>query len=139
MAHHYGLENIEAYSGGTEITAFNPRAVAAVERAGFTVKHKEGENPNYHVYYSDDAPPLKCFSKTYDDPSNPQTEFAAVMTCSDADQNCPFIAGAEKRISLPYVDPKESDGTTEEEKVYDGRCRQIAEEMAFVMAEAKGG
>ncbi|REL24539.1 protein-tyrosine-phosphatase [Rhodohalobacter sp. SW132] len=133
MAHHYGLKRVETFSGGTETTAFNPRAVAAVERAGFTVKNNDGKNPHYRVYFSEDAEPLECFSKTYDDPFNPQKEFAAVMTCSDADQNCPFIPGAEKRISVPYRDPKESDGTGKEKEIYDERCRQIATEMAYVM------
>ena len=37
-AAHYGIEeNVNTYSGGTEATAFNPRAVAAIERAGFKV------------------------------------------------------------------------------------------------------
>jgi len=134
MGHFYGLNNVESYSGGTETTAFNPRAVDAVERAGFTVKNREGENPQYKVYMNDDIDPLICFSKVYDDPFNPQKEFAAVMTCSDADQNCPFIPGAEKRISLPYRDPKESDGTDSEKEIYDERCRQIAREMAYVMS-----
>ena len=137
FAHYYGIDEVETYSGGTEATSFNPRAVAAIERAGFTVKNKEGENPHYHVFFSDDAEPLECFSKTYDDPSNPQKNFAAVMTCSDADQNCPFIPGASKRISLPYRDPKESDGTPQESDVYDERCRQIAIEMAYVMSHSK--
>lgn len=135
FAHYYGIDQVETFSGGTEATAFNPRAVAAIERAGFVVKNKEGENPHYSVYFSDDAKPLECFSKTYDDPFNPQKDFVAVMTCSDADQNCPFIPGASKRISLPYRDPKESDGTPQESDVYDERCRQIAMEMAYVMSQ----
>ena len=135
FAHYYGIDQVETFSGGTEATAFNPRAVAAIERAGFVVKNKEGENPHYSVYFSDDAIPLECFSKTYDDPFNPQKDFVAVMTCSDADQNCPFIPGASKRISLPYRDPKESDGTPQESDVYDERCRQIAMEMAYVMSQ----
>lgn len=135
FAHYYGIDQVETFSGGTEATAFNSRAVAAIERAGFTVKNKDGENPHYHVYFSDDADPLECFSKTYNDPFNPQKDFAAVMTCSDADQNCPFIPGASKRISLPYIDPKESDGTPQESDVYDERCRQIATELAYVMSQ----
>ena len=135
FAHYYEIAGVESFSGGTEATAFNPRAVAAIERAGFRVENKEGENPHYRVYFSDKLEPLECFSKTYDDPFNPQKDFAAVMTCSDADQNCPFIPGASKRISLPYRDPKESDGTPQESDVYDERCRQIAMEMAYVMSQ----
>jgi arsenate reductase len=45
------------------------------------------------------------FSKKYDDEFNPKSEFAAIMTCSQADGGCPFIAGAEKRIPITYEDP----------------------------------
>jgi arsenate reductase len=31
---------------------------------------------------------------------NPQSAFAAILTCSQADGACPFITGAEKNILL---------------------------------------
>ena len=37
-AYRAGFTEVETYSGGTEITAFNPRAVAALRRAGFRVE-----------------------------------------------------------------------------------------------------
>lgn len=131
-AHWAGVSGIQTYSGGTEVTAFNPRAVAAVERAGFRVDAEGGDNPRYQVYFAEGAPPVECYSKLYDAPENPQADFAAVMTCSSADQNCPFIPGAF-RVSIPYTDPKEADGTPKEAEVYDERCRQIAREMVFMM------
>lgn len=151
----YGLERVEIYSGGTEVTAFNPRAVEAVRRAGFKVNtagsgtgSSSGEqplgenvaetskNPHYQVYYKETRPPVLCFSKLYDDPGvNPTTGTVAVMTCSEADQNCPFIPGADHRISLPYKDPKTADGTPREKQVYDERCRQIAAEMQYLMSK----
>jgi hypothetical protein len=33
----FGVSGVETYSGGTEATAFNPRAVAAMGRAGFRI------------------------------------------------------------------------------------------------------
>jgi|GEM_PF-5994073 len=39
----------------------------------------------------------------------------------------------EKRISLPYNDPKEFDGTSLETKKYEDCCREIAREMFFAM------
>ena len=137
MASYFGLENVESYSGGTEATAFNPRAVAAIERAGFRVQNPGGENPHYAVHYDEEEKPLVCFSKTFDDSYNPQESFAAVMTCSDADENCPIVPGAEKRFSIPYVDPKEADGTSREVEVYDERCRQIAAEIYFLFSNLK--
>ncbi|MGN8224287.1 protein-tyrosine-phosphatase [Gracilimonas sp. BCB1] len=134
-AHHFGIENIETYSGGTEATAFNPRAVAAIERAGFKVDNPGGDNPEYRVTFGEDAEPLICFSKKFDDDVNPDTSFAAVMTCSDADENCPFVPGTEFRISVTYRDPKESDGTHKEKEIYDERCLQIATEMFYMISE----
>lgn len=133
-AHVHGIENVSTFSGGTEATAFNPRAVAAIERAGFRVTNPGGNNPHYQVSYSDDCPPSVCFSKCFDDAANPVADFAAVMTCTDADQNCPAIVGA-RRISLPYRDPKEADDTPFEAERYDERCRQLAVEMLWVFGQ----
>jgi len=132
MANHFGIEGVETFSGGTEATAFNPRAVAAMERAGFEIDNPGSENPAYKVRFSDDLEPMICFSKKYDDPSNPQKEFAAIMTCSHADETCPFIPGAKFRIPIPYDDPKAADDTPEETTRYDERCRQIAAEMHYL-------
>ncbi|MEX1135727.1 MAG: protein-tyrosine-phosphatase, partial [Balneolales bacterium] len=123
-----GLD-ILSYSGGVEVTAFNERAIAAIERAGFRVMKEEGANPEVKVMFSDEASAIIAFSKIYDDPTNPDRGFAAIMTCSHADENCPFIPGAEARIPLNYEDPKEYDGTGEEAKKYDERSLQIASEM----------
>lgn len=137
-AFYFGIqERVRTYSGGTEATAFNPRAVAAMRGAGFRIPPAHGDNPHYRVHFSANAPALTCFSKTYDDAFNPQSHFAAIMTCSAADENCPFIPGASLRVAIPYDDPKASDGTAEEKATYDARCRQIATEMCYLMAQVK--
>lgn len=130
----YGIDRVFTYSGGTEATAFNPRAVAAAERAGFKIKNPGGDNPHYEVSFAENGLVLACFSKTYDDPHNPQSDFAAIMTCSDADENCPFIPGAELRAPITYEDPKAADGTPAETARYDERCRQIAMEMFYLFS-----
>lgn len=134
VAAYFGIKDLQTYSGGTETTAFNPRAVKAIRRAGFMVEHTDGENPRYKIYYNEQQRPLICYSKTFDNEANPQQHFAAVMTCSDADENCPFVPGADKRFSIPYVDPKEADGTPREAEIYDERCRQIASEMYYMLS-----
>jgi len=134
-ANYYEIEGVETYSGGTEATAFNPRAVAAIERAGFHVKNPVGENPRYEVKFSEDAKPMICFSKKFDDPENPEKNFAAIMTCSEADENCPFVPGTSFRKAVTYRDPKESDGTDHEKETYDERCRQIGTEMFYMMSQ----
>ena len=129
--------NISSFSGGVEVTAFNLRAIAAIEKAGFKV-HQEGDaNPRVEVKYSEDAAPIVAFSKKFDDPVNPAEGFAAIMTCSHADETCPFIAGAEARIPVRYDDPKEFDGTAQEAGKYDERSLQIASEMMYVFSNIK--
>mgnify|MGYP001440300592 FL=1 len=127
----YGL-NINTFSGGIEITSCNERTINSLSRLGFKIKNLGGENPHYEIKYADNKTPITLFSKLYDDPANPKTGFAAVMSCSHADENCPFIPGAEKRISLPYEDPKAYDNTADEAKIYDERSIQIATEMKYV-------
>lgn len=138
-AAHYGLDRVQTFSGGTEATALNPRAVAALERAGFRIECPAGDNPRYRVSFSDNAPPLVCFSKTYDHPDNPRSQFAAIMTCSDADENCPFIPGVALRLPLTYDDPKAADGTPQEAARYDERVRQIGRELFFALQHAHSG
>jgi len=130
-AAYYGIEAF-CYSGGVEVTAFNPRAVAAIQRDGFKVVQKVGENPIYFVLFSDDAEPIVTFSKVYDDPINATKDFAAVMTCDHADENCPFIPGAEKRFPLRFEDPKSFDDSPQEKKMYSQRSHQIAAELFYL-------
>lgn len=132
-ADYFDLKKIKTYSGGTEATAFHPNALAALRRAGFDIKDPGGENPHYELVFSKDRPALVCFSKLYSDATNPQKEFAAVMVCSDADEGCPLVFGAERRFSLPYNDPKTADGSAEENSTYDERCLEIAAEMFYLM------
>jgi arsenate reductase (thioredoxin) len=131
----YGRTDVEVYSGGTEVTSFNPRAVAALRRAGFAIDEpKTTQNPRFRVRWSPTGPQLECFSKFYHDAANPQADFCAVMTCSQADKHCPIVHGAAKRLSLPFDDPKVFDNTPEESSKYDERCAQIARELLYVFS-----
>ncbi|MFN3664537.1 MAG: protein-tyrosine-phosphatase [Sediminibacterium sp.] len=137
-AAYYGIPNVKTFSGGTEATAFNERSVAACKRVGFEItKTSEEKNAVYEVKYASDAEPLKAFSKKYDDRSNPQSGFCAVMTCSQADQACPLVKGAVLRVAIPYDDPKAFDGKPEETAKYDERCRQIATETLYMFSKVK--
>jgi arsenate reductase len=130
-AAYYGIEAY-CYSGGVEVTAFNPRAVAAIQRDGVKVVKKEGENPLYFVFYSEEEDPIVTFSKVVEDAVNATKEFAAVMTCDHADENCPFIPGAEKRFPLRFEDPKAFDDSPLEEKIYSERSHQIGAELFYL-------
>jgi arsenate reductase (thioredoxin) len=135
---YYGIKGVKCFSGGTEATAFNPRAVKAIMDAGFRVSLiEEGANPLYHVSVSSDIQPIRAFSKIFSDKENPQERFAAIMTCGHADENCPFIPGAEMRIALMYDDPKDFDGTALEEKKYRERTLQIGCEILYAFQALK--
>jgi arsenate reductase len=123
------------YSGGVEVTAFNERAVASIKRSGFKVVAQGNNNPIYSVYHSDQHGPITAFSKLFDDPINQADQFAAVMTCSHADENCPFIPGTEQRIAVRYEDPKAFDDSPQEAAKYDERSMQIASEMFYVFSK----
>ncbi|MEH6765510.1 MAG: protein-tyrosine-phosphatase [Aequorivita antarctica] len=136
MAEYFKVPNIKCYSGGTEATGVYTMVVKTLENAGFQIsKETSAENPVYQITYATGKAPLLAFSKKYDDDSNPKSDFAAIMTCSQADAGCPFVAGSEKRISIMYEDPKISDGTPQQKKVYKERSEQIATEMKYVFSK----
>ena len=130
-AAHFGVDRLEAFSGGTESTAFNPRA-------GFDISRPAAaENPRYLVSFTTGVAPQECFSKVYTDEPNPQAGFCAVLTCSAADQACPVVHGADLRLALPFEDPKVADGTEGEAAKYDEGYAQIARELLFALAQVK--
>lgn len=137
-SHYYGISDTQCYSGGTETTAMFPKIAETFSEAGFEVwKLSEAENSIYAIKYDENTLPIIGFSKKYDDTFNPVNHFAAIMTCSQADGGCPFIPGAEKRIPITFEDPKISDNTAEQTKVYNERSLQIASEMFYVFSQIK--
>ncbi|MDC9723878.1 MAG: protein-tyrosine-phosphatase [Urechidicola sp.] len=138
IATYYNIANVTCFSGGTEATAMFPMVVKTLKKSGFEIAvKKESTNPLYQIEYGQNLTPILCFSKTYDDVSNPQSEFVAILTCSHADENCPFIAGAEKRIPITYDDPKEFDNSPLQEAKYLERSLQIASELKYVFSQIK--
>ena len=137
-AAHFNIKNVFCYSGGTEATALFPVVAKTLEQSGFKIKTiAAGSNPIYAIKYGENEHPIIGFSKTYDDDFNPQSEFAAILTCSQADGGCPFIAGAEKRISITFEDPKAFDNTPQQAEKYQERSLQIATEMFYVFSQIK--
>lgn len=132
---YYHIADVHCYSGGTEETALFPKVAETLTNQGFSIfKIADTNNPVYAIKYNDNALPVIGFSKKYDNPFNPVSAFAAIMTCSQADVGCPFIAGAEKRIPITFEDPKISDNTPEQSKIYAERSLQIASEMFYVFS-----
>jgi arsenate reductase len=137
-AAHFNIQNVFCYSGGTEATTLFPIAAKTLEQAGFKVQVlSQGKNPIYGIKYCENAHPIIGFSKTYDDSFNPKSDFAAILTCSNADNGCPFIAGAEKRIPITFEDPKVFDNTPQQQEKYKERSFQIATELFYVFSQIK--
>ncbi|MDA9984777.1 protein-tyrosine-phosphatase [Flavobacteriaceae bacterium] len=133
MAHYHGHE-CTTYSGGVEVTACNERVIQTLIGQGFSIE-QEGvsQNPHYRIQLGGVSLGT-FFSKLFDDPSSPTTGFAAIMTCAHADENCPFIPGAEQRIPVRYKDPKAFDDTPKEAEAYLAKSIEIATEMHYVFS-----
>lgn len=123
--------NFTFFSAGTEKTVVYPAVLEALEKTGVTVEKTE---ENSIAQTSTQHIPL--FSKTIEDATLPEL-FHAVTTCSEADENCPFIPQAISRSHLPYEDPKWSDGHSEEADVYIQKSREIKNDMKNLLIELK--
>lgn len=135
MATNYGIPQVYCYSGGTESTAMFPFVAETLKGQGFEIqKLSESDNPVYAIKYGESSQPIICFSKKYDDDFNPKSDFAAIMTCSNADEGCPIVSGAEARFPIKFEDPKVSDNTPNQAQVYLERSRQIATEIAYAFS-----
>lgn len=133
---YFEIENVQVYSGGTEATAFNERMIRALRNEGF--EFSELENDENPIYISDlEGMGQRMFSKVYNDEFNPSKDFLAIMVCDHADENCPLVIGASHRIALPFLDPKEFDGTSNEEKAYSDKVKEIGREMVFLAEKIK--
>jgi len=138
MAHYFHIKNVNCFSGGTEATALFPMVVQTLKNSGFKIEElSEEKNAKYNIKYAKNEAPIIGFSKTYDDNFNPKSEFAAIMTCSQADENCPYIHGAEKRLPITYDDPKAFDNTPRQVEKYKERSTQIATEIKYVFSQIK--
>lgn len=138
MAFHFGIKNVFCYSGGTEATALFPKVAETLVNQGFQIeKVSQEHNPVYAVKFDANEHPIVGFSKTYFDDFNPKSNFAAIMTCSNADEGCPMVFGAEVRFSIKYDDLKAFDGTEVMNEKYAERSLQIASELYFVFSQIK--
>lgn len=136
-ANYYGISGINTYSGGTEATAFNPNAIKALKTTGFEITElTQGQNSRYLVSFGNELS-TTCFSKVYDDKENPSDNFVAIMTCSHAEENCPYIPGVDLRIGITYDDPKDFDGTPQQDEKYLERSNQLALENLYVFSQIK--
>lgn len=132
-SHYFGLNGIESFSGGTSVTAFYRNTVKTLQKAGFTFQILEfsHQNPEYLITYEGCLNPIVGYSKLFDDQHN-KKPFIAITTCSNADENCPYIADAVKRFHLPYNDPKNFDSTLYQAEKYLEVNKNIAGEIYYI-------
>ena len=136
FAYYFDVKNVLCYSGGTEATAMFPKVVETLQKQGFEILSlSDNANSVYAVKYAENQHPIICFSKKYDDDFNPKSDFAAILTCDAADENCPIVFGAEARFPIKYNDPKKSDGSPEMDEIYFNRSLEIASEMKYIFSQ----
>lgn len=135
LARYYRFGQVECYSSGTQATALFYMVLETLERQGFQVNPlSQGDNPIYAIKFGPDPHPVIGFSKELDHPFNPSSEFTAIMVCDQADQDCPFVGGAQARFSLPYEDPKKHDQDNPQ-KAYLDSSLQIATELNYIFSK----
>jgi arsenate reductase len=138
MAFQFEIKNIFCFSGGTEATAMFPKVGETLTNQGFQIqKLSQEQNPVYAVKFDENQNPIICFSKAYFDDFNPKSHFGAIMTCTNADEGCPMVFGAEARFPIKYDDPKAFDGTELMDEKYSERSLKIASEMYYVFSQIK--
>lgn len=133
---HYAMNDVQVFSGGTEVTAFHANALTALANAGMKIiPLNEGDNPVIAIRYELAVRPVYTFSKTFDHAVNPMNSFGAVMNCHHADANCPYIPNAEARFNLWYGDPGQFDGSPSQDKMYADVNKQIAIEQLYIASK----
>jgi arsenate reductase len=60
-----------------------------------------------------------------------------MMTCSDADENCPFLPGTLLRIPFRFTDPKHADDTDHEAEAYDACSEKIKSDLKEIFQLVK--
>lgn len=86
-------DRFEAQSAGTEKTSVNPLAIEVMAEHGIDL--------GGHA------------SKVYDGLTQEPWDFL-VTVCDDANERCPFVPGAVKRLHWSFEDPSRATGTGEE-------------------------
>jgi arsenate reductase (thioredoxin) len=133
---YYTIENFYSHSSGTSVTACNPRMIQTLNAIGFKISpHLKETQIYYTLNFSQQLSQIILYSKLNTQAIDQDLPFAALMICTNADQNCPLLSNAEKRISLPHHDPKAYDHTPLETKKYAETSRQIATELFYVMSQ----
>jgi arsenate reductase (thioredoxin) len=121
---------IVCFSGGSAPTHVHPSSMAALASLGFEVRALA--NGRFMVGHSATGR-VELWSKRYQDASSGQ-DFIAIANCSQADEGCPSIPSARRRLAMLFDDPRVADGRPDEAEVYATCARTIGRELVSLFA-----
>ena len=138
LVKYFSIENVHAFSGGTEATALHPNMAQAIITTGWKMLHENNQssNPTYHISIAGEES-QKMFSKKYDDAFNPEKDYLAILVCEEAAEACPIVIGAKHRFPLPYSDPKAFDDTEKQNEKYLECVSLIGTEFFYCFSKVK--
>ncbi len=138
IAERFKLHTVHCYSGGVEVTQVHPNTIKTLQSLGYLIHQKSsGENPVYECVLNKNHSSILLYSKNFEEVTSKLKFFAAVMVCSETETNCPYVPGAEKKILLPYNDPKIADNTPHPLIEYIKVAQQIQKEMQWIFSNIK--
>ncbi|MDG1841515.1 MAG: hypothetical protein P8I93_04115 [Crocinitomicaceae bacterium] len=132
----YNLNSIKSYSCGTERSIVSENTIQAFEDLGLQIKDHPNINNAFLAFYGKELC-IDVFSKKYSDASISKENTIAMMTCSDADKNCPIIPYAKNKVSLNFKDPKRFDNTSSFKTEYQKTAKEIAREIFYIFSKLK--
>ncbi|MFV0247517.1 MAG: hypothetical protein ACK5H1_00955 [Tenacibaculum sp.] len=112
LVYHFKINSIFCFSGGTQSTKIAKPVLKTLDSQGFkTIKITNISSEVYAVKYEENREGIIAFSKEFFHNFNPKSNFIAIVTCSQANEECPLVLGADTKITLTYEDPKKYDNT----------------------------
>jgi arsenate reductase (thioredoxin) len=96
----------EAGSAGTERSSVNPLAIRVMEERGIDIRGQS--------------------SKRYENLMQKPWDYL-ITVCDDANEQCPFIPGVDKRLHWSFEDPSRATGTEEQRLAVFRRVRDQIE------------
>ena len=107
MLRAFGGGGFEAFSAGTEATHVRPLAVRAMAELGIDISAQESKTLDRYLDQSFDA---------------------VITVCDQANEACPVIFGARKRLHWSFPDPSKAHGTDEQQLAVYRRVRDAIRE-----------
>lgn len=93
LLRHLAGDSFEAHSAGTEATHVRPLAVRAMDEIGVDISGQESKTLTRYLHEPFDY---------------------VITVCDDANESCPFFAGAQDRLHWSFEDPSRAEGSEEE-------------------------